>query len=82
MKITEFSQTSSNQLNITNNGSNNINIIVNNNYSNVVTTYNVSLTNAALYGDIIDVTIWPTLYSNVAAIQTGIVYQVFCNIDF
>ena len=48
--------------------------------SNVQTTFTVSLTNAALSGDVVDVTIWPTLYSNVASVQRGVVYQVFCNI--
>jgi hypothetical protein len=50
------------------------------NASNVLTTFVVSLTNAAINGDIVDVTIWPSLYSNQQAIQQGYVYQVFCNL--
>ena len=55
-------------------------IIYVNNSSNVTTSYTITLTNAAMYGDIIDITIWPTLFSNQAAINRGVVYQVFCNI--
>ena len=48
--------------------------------SNVITTFTVTLNNSAVSGDIVDITIWPSLYSNQAVIQPGYVYQVFCNL--
>ena len=47
-----------------------------------ISTFTVSLTNAAIYGDIITVTIWPSFYSNVSSFQPGYVYQVFSNLNW
>ena len=47
-----------------------------------ISTFIVTLTNAALYGDVISVTIWPSFYSNVSSFQPGYVYQVFSNLNW
>ena len=58
--------------------SNNIINYVNQNISQVYSTYTVTLTNAALNGDVIDITVWPSLVSTCnATIQRGMIYQTF-----
>jgi hypothetical protein len=50
------------------------------NASNVLTTFTITLNNAAVNGDIIDITVWPSIFSNQAIIQPGYVYQTFSNL--
>ena len=47
-----------------------------------ISTFVVSLTLPALYGDIVSATIWPSFYSNVSSFQPGYVYQVFSNLNW